>query len=270
MKPILLNEQQIKNQLAINKFSQPYKLHLFTTIGSTNSYLKETTPSLMLDVCCAEQQTQGRGRFARHWHSPFAENIYCSSRWRFNCELSKLVGLSLITSLAVLATVKALCPSPEIKVKWPNDLLWGDKKLCGSLIELITEPNGAIQVIIGIGLNVNTDTKNNPLPEKPWCSLFEIAQQPFNRNIIIANLLLNLNVYLNKFMTNGLEAFIEEWNKHDCLAGNYITVNQACTAVSGTAGGINKAGQLLLVDEQGITHCLSSGDTSIGSLGKAI
>ena len=260
---ILLNEQQIIEQLPLNEFTNSIKFHVFTSIDSTNRYLKDLPINSRLDVCCAEIQTQGRGRFGRHWHSPFGENIYCSSRWSLNCDLSRLSGLSLVTSLAVLATINAIDSTSDIKVKWPNDILWGDKKLCGSLIEIIAESNGNAQVIIGIGLNVNTDTRNHPLPDKPWCSLYEIFNQHFNRNIFIANLILKLEQYLTRFIQQGLDVFIEEWNKFDYLKGKPITVNQSSGAISGIAGGINHDGQLILEDENGIKHLLSSGDTSL-------
>lgn len=262
---ILLNEQQIYEHLKINEFPNPFKLHLFTSIDSTNRYLKDLPIGSLLDICCTEIQTHGRGRFGRHWHSPFGENIYCSSRWSLNCDLGRLSGLSLVTSLAVLATINQLNSSSDIKVKWPNDILWGDKKLCGSLIEIIAESNGTAQVIIGIGLNVNSDTNNHPLPDKPWCSLYEIFQQQYNRNLLIAKLIIHLEHYLTQFIKNGLEAFISEWNKFDYLKEKHITVTQFSGSISGVARGVNQAGQLILEDEHGIRHYLSSGDTTLKS-----
>jgi BirA family biotin operon repressor/biotin-[acetyl-CoA-carboxylase] ligase len=262
-KLILLDEQQITEQINTKQFTRPYTLHLFTSIDSTNRYLKDLPVSQSIDVCCAEIQTQGRGRFGRYWHSPFGENIYCSSRWSLNCDLNRLSGLSLITSLAVLATIKSISSTPEIKVKWPNDILWGDKKLCGTLIEIIAEYNGAAQVIIGVGLNVNTDTSNHPLPDKPWCSLYEIFKHQFNRNVLIGNLIINLEHYLTQFISKGLDAFIDEWNAFDYLRGKKIVVNQLSGVISGLACGIDQSGQLILEDEQGIKHLLASGDTSL-------
>jgi BirA family biotin operon repressor/biotin-[acetyl-CoA-carboxylase] ligase len=264
-KLILLNELEISRHLKTLVPSSSFTLHLFTSIDSTNRYLKDLPVSSTVDVCCSEIQTQGRGRFGRLWHSPFGENIYCSSRWNLNCDLSRLSGLSLITSLAILATINQLNPSPNIKIKWPNDILWGDKKLCGSLIEILAESNGTAQVIIGIGLNVNTDTQNHPLPEKPWCSLYEIFQQKYNRNKLIAHLMINLEHYLTKFMLKGLDVFIDEWNQFDYLKEKQITVTQSSGTMSGIARGIDQTGMLILETEQGIKHYLSSGDTSLQS-----
>jgi BirA family biotin operon repressor/biotin-[acetyl-CoA-carboxylase] ligase len=208
-------------------------------------------------------QTQGRGRFGRQWYSPFGENIYCSSRWILNCDLTKLSGLSLITSLAVLATINNIYPDPNIKIKWPNDILWGNKKLCGTLIEIMTESNSTIQVVIGIGLNVNSDSQNHIVLDKPWCSLYEISQQHYNRNLIIAQLIINLERYIKKFLNNTLGDFMEEWNGVDYLYGKHINVAQTDGSISGKAKGINQLGQLLLEDDNKTIHVLSSGDATL-------
>ncbi|KTD60745.1 biotin--[acetyl-CoA-carboxylase] ligase [Legionella shakespearei] len=260
---ILLDHQLISNQLQAIDFKSALNLHVLTSVDSTNRFLKELPPSQMLDVCCAELQTQGRGRFGRQWHSPFGENIYCSSRWSLNCDLGKLSGLSLVTSLAVLSTLNEFTTEPDIKIKWPNDILWRDKKLCGSLIEIIAESNGTAQIIIGIGINVNSDTENQPLLDKPWCSLYEITQQKYNRNLILASLIANLDRYLKKFMAHDLSVFMSEWNKSDYLVGKKITVAQSGHSLSGIARGITQAGLLILKDEDGLNHFLSSGDTTL-------
>lgn len=259
----LLDKQQISEHFLSEKLITPYNLHLFTSIDSTNRYLKDLPISNVIDICCAENQTQGRGRFGRQWHSPFGENIYCSSRWNLNYDLTKLSGLSLITSLAILATLNELELSSNIKIKWPNDILWNDKKLCGSLIEIMTESNSTIQVIIGIGLNVNTDTQKYPLPDKPWCSLYEITQKYFDRNFLIAKLITHLEHYLTQFIHNDLNHFMCEWNKFDYLFGKNIKVTQSLKTITGIACGINQVGQLILQDELGQKHFLSSGDTSL-------
>ncbi|HAU0289584.1 TPA: biotin--[acetyl-CoA-carboxylase] ligase, partial [Legionella pneumophila] len=262
---ILLDSDEITKQLHSKGFSQPFNLHLFTSIDSTNRYLKDLPLSSAVEICCTEMQTQGRGRFGRHWHSPFGENIYCSTRWSFSCDISKLSGLSLVISLATVLTINEfiVSDSDKVKIKWPNDILWNNKKLCGILVEIIAESNATAQFIIGVGLNINSDTKNNPLPDKSWCSFFEITNQNYNRNSIVTRLLINLEKYLSKFINNDLNAFKDDWNKYDYLVGKKVKVSQALNSISGIALGINSFGQLILEDEFGNKHELSSGDTSL-------
>lgn len=262
---ILLNQQDIAEQLQKEHIQHPVNIHVLNSVDSTNRYLKELALSTTLEICCAEMQTQGRGRFGRYWHSPFGENIYCSSRWNLQCDLSRLAGLSLVTSLSVLRTINEFTADPNIKIKWPNDILWRDKKLCGSLIEIIAEPHNSTQVIIGIGLNVNTDTTQHTLPDKPWCSLFELSQQRYNRNQIIARLIINLESYINQFLKNDLNIFNDEWNQYDYLSGKHVTVTQSSGTISGIAQGISQSGELIISDTYQKIHYLSSGDASITS-----
>ena len=259
----LLNEKDIRQQLTISHFHEPIGFHLFASLDSTNRFLKEIPSELAIHVCCTETQTEGRGRFGRHWHSPFGENIYCSSRWHFDCDLSRLSGLSLVVSLAVLATLDDFGFNEQLRVKWPNDILWHDKKLCGILIEVVAESNGNADVIIGIGLNVNSITSEHPLADKPWCSLHDISGEYTDRNKLIARLIIHLNQLLQEFMLQGFAAFITHWHQVDYLQGHLITVSHMTGPLSGTANGVNESGQLLLIDDEGITHCLSSGDTSL-------
>lgn len=258
-----LDEQLIRHYLANKPFTKALDFHLFASIDSTNRFLKDFSHGTSLTICCAETQTNGRGRFGRHWISPFGENIYFSSRWELHCCLSHLSGLSLVVGLAILASLHDSNIQENLQLKWPNDVLWGDKKLCGILIEIIAETNGCAQVIIGIGINVNTATQHEILIGKPWCSLYEITGHHFDRNVILANLIYQLDRHLEQFLQQGFAAFSSHWQEVDYLLGKQIAVAQPNGLITGQACGVNELGQLCLKDEQGTLHYLSSGDASL-------
>lgn len=260
---ILLNEQKIRNALAKTPFNKALQLHLSTEINSTNLKLKELIPTTALAVCCAEKQTQGRGRFGRHWVSPFGENIYFSAGWQWQGCLSRLSGLSLVVSLAVLACLKDQGIEHDILVKWPNDVLWQQKKLAGILVEINAESHGNAQIIIGIGINVNTDTQKQQLPDKPWCSLYEITGHYFDRNHLIASLIYRLDDYMNQFFLQGFAGFHHHWQAVDFLKEKFITLAQINHSLSGKACGVNKQGQLQVIDNHGNLHAISSGEASL-------
>ncbi|MBA2652895.1 MAG: biotin--[acetyl-CoA-carboxylase] ligase [Tatlockia sp.] len=260
---IPLDEQLIRQHLVSKQYNKTVNFHLFAELGSTNLYLKELAANSAINLCCAEKQTHGRGRFGRRWLSPFGENIYFSSRWDLNCCLSSLSGLSLIVGLSILASLRDSDIQQDLGIKWPNDILWKNKKLCGILIEIIAETNSCAQVIIGIGLNVNTATHEQPLVDVPWCSLNEITGNYFDRNKILADLIFQLDNYLEKFLQSGFTAFTEEWRKLDYLDGQFLKVSQPTGFISGYACGVNHHGQLCLRNEQDVMHYLSSGDTSL-------
>ena len=258
-----LNESIIRQHLSTLNFNEPIHFHLMESIDSTNQFLKDLTQSNTIDLCCAETQTQGRGRFGRSWHSPFGENIYCSIRWRFDCELSHLSGLGLVISMAIIATLKDVGIEDDIRVKWPNDLLWEGRKLCGSLIEVMNREGAALSVVIGVGLNVNSITQDHPLENKSWCSLYDITGKKWDRNLLIAHLFAQLDQHLQQFIGCGLKSFLPTWQKVDYLYNHNITVSHRLEHLSGRANGIDEKGQLILMDTLGVTHYLSSGDTSL-------
>lgn len=265
----LLSEPTIREQLNAKHFNKPINFHMFASLDSTNRLLRELPRTPVIDVCCAEMQTEGRGRFGRHWYSPFGENIYCSSRWHFDCDLSRLSGLSLVVSLAILAMLNDVGIQDNIRVKWPNDILWYDNKLCGNLIEVIAESNSSAEVVIGIGLNVNSLSsrqiadRESLLPDKPWCSLHDITENYIDRNTLVAGLITHLNQYLQDFIQHGFASFIAKWHQADYLQGKKITVSHLTGSLSGRANGVNETGQLIVIDEMEVTHYLSSGDTSL-------
>lgn len=259
----LLNEACILSALPVSSLKSELQFHFFASIDSTNRFLKNIPSDRYIHVCCAETQTEGRGRFGRHWHSPFGENIYCSSRWHFFCDPSQLSGLSLTVSLAIYAALKSLNLHSGIQVKWPNDLLWQDKKLSGCLIEMNAESNGMTEVIIGIGINVNATGQHKAI-QQPWCSLYDITSAIQDRNAIVASLLLSLDNYLKRFSNSGFQPFLQEWNQLDYLKGKQVTVNNHSGNIQGMAQGINEQGQLVLKDAFGHTHVMSSGDTTLG------
>ncbi len=244
------------------QLKHPIDYHLFASIDSTNRFLKDKATFKHLTCCIAETQTNGRGRFRRHWHSPFGENIYCSLGLCIEGDLSRLSGLSLVVSLAMHHVLQKHT-SESIVIKWPNDLLWNHKKLAGTLIEMVAEGNNSTDVIIGMGLNINSCFNYANDTPKPWCSLHDITGQFFDRNQLIAELILTINIYLQQFKQDGFSGFREAWNAKDYLKNKQFTISGPTGVITGTGCGVNQSGYLLLEDKTGNVHKLSSGDTTL-------
>jgi BirA family biotin operon repressor/biotin-[acetyl-CoA-carboxylase] ligase len=245
-----LDESSIKKHLNNNPC---YDFYIFQEIDSTNLYLKDLPPSLTPAVCIAESQTQGRGRFGREWISPFGENIYLSLRWPLSDHPTKLAGLSLAIGISILESLKGLGVREEILIKWPNDLLWKEKKLCGILIEL-----HANQLIIGIGLNVNVKPEN-----AYWCSLLDISNKNWDRNTIIAAMLRDLSDNIRVFFEYGFDFFRSRWENYDYLKNKIISIKQGEKIIEGRVSGINLSGELGLEQQSGSIEYLSAGETTL-------
>ena len=253
----LLDADQIQQKLKNEKI----QIHIFESLTSTNDYLKTLKRKQDIIICLAEQQTKGRGRFNRHWHSPFGKNIYLSCLYPFQKDLSELAGLSLVTSLAVLETLKTYAV-PSIFVKWPNDVLVQNKKCSGNLIEVQAETNGVSDAIIGIGMNVNRMADEASISQE-WTSIQKATGKYIDRNECVVRLIQSLMTYLKRMEQHGFSSFVEEWVRQDLLTNKIITLKNLDQSIQGKVKGVNAQGYLLLQLHDGSERIFSSGEASI-------
>ena len=214
-----------------------------------------------IQICLAEQQTHGKGRLGRDWYSPFGQNLYLSCRYAFQKEISELSGLSLVTSLAVVAALRERGVS-QLAVKWPNDIVHARGKLSGSLIDIQAETHGACHAVIGIGVNVNMRQANDAI-DQAWTSMRQLMGVDVDRNELCVSLINTLIRYLKRFEAHGLADFVKEWSAHDCLMRQSVAIHQANGRVRGVVTGINAQGHLLLQLADGTVQAFSSGDTTL-------
>lgn len=257
---VLLESAKIKKALNHNKID----IAVYESLPSTNAYLKQQKHfhANEIKICLAEQQTHGKGRLNRDWFSPFARNIYLSCLYPFQKDISELAGLSLVTSLAIVKTLKHYGIHEKLNVKWPNDIIYDNKKLSGGLIEIHAESHGCSYAIIGIGVNTNMLEDERQI-NQPWTSVQKILGRYLDRNELVACLINNLLNYLNEFNQSGFQNFIKEWIQADCLTHQVISVKNLNEIITGKVTGINSQGHLLLELSDGTVRAFSSGDTSI-------
>ena len=127
-------------------------------IDSTNSYMRQLCDKEGLDdftVVMAEHQLNGRGQRGTSWESQKGKNLTCTVFKRLDkVPVNEAFVISMVTSIAIASALQAL-GVPKIRVKWPNDILSEDKKICGILIENIIKQHDVEASLIGIGINVN-------------------------------------------------------------------------------------------------------------------
>ena len=262
---IPLSRKRVEQELKKDPLFPEFECVFFKELTSTNLYLHQYAGIQPWVICCAEQQTAGRGRLGRSWHSPFGKHIYLSARFAWPGHLADLPGFSLIVSLAVAEVLHAY--SPDIKIKWPNDLVWHAKKICGILVEILAENNGKIQLIVGIGLNVGKqDTAFAPVENKlslPWGGLQDMHFLPIDRNMLISALLIKLHQYTEQFTQTSLESFMPLWDHYDYLKNKLITMQYQQGLIEGIAKGITSTGQLRIETHDGKIRHISSGEASL-------
>jgi BirA family biotin operon repressor/biotin-[acetyl-CoA-carboxylase] ligase len=207
-------------------------------------------------VCLAEYQSAGRGRRGRSWVSPFGANLYLSLLWHFSLEAALLSGLSLAVGVALMRALTAL-GTPELGLKWPNDVLWRRRKLAGVLLEFGGESSGLCHIVAGIGLNVAMPRYAEPAIDQPWIDLRSIiGSERLSRNHLAARLIGELVTAFVQFEQAGFAAFREEWNHYDLARDRPVILQLPTTTLSGIARGVDEAGALLLETDAGIRSFL--------------
>ena len=213
-----LDKEKILSKLS-NEFRSKVVLEVFDSISSTNDYLlrKEKNKNKDIKICIAEEQTKGRGRRGKSWISPKFKNIYFS----LNSYLKKedLSGLSIAVALSVSKVLTKI--NVMSLIKWPNDLLVGNKKICGILIE--TAKVGELtKVVIGIGINVNMEYSE--LIDQEWTSIKLEKKQSVDRNSIITEMINQLCITLNKFEQEEFDYFLNKFTSLDLLKDKEFTL----------------------------------------------
>ena len=211
---VLLDPEKIKRGIRFNNI----ELEFFESIGSTNDYLKTKKNDQPIHICLSEMQTKGKGRHNRYWYSPFGHNLYLSLRYLFEDDIRELTALSLVAGLAIRKTLELLYKlNPALTMKWPNDLMFENKKLAGTLIEIQTRMPESYQVIIGIGININLlHDKQNAITQ-PWTSVRKITGDYIDRNILTIKLINTFMDYIQCFKKHGFIVYLDEWERHDGL-----------------------------------------------------
>ncbi|MDX1698006.1 MAG: biotin--[acetyl-CoA-carboxylase] ligase, partial [Thiohalobacterales bacterium] len=213
-------------------------------------------------VCLAEMQHGGRGRHGRRWISPFAANLYLSLLWRTPNGAAALGGLSLVAGIGLLRCLHGIGMT-RAGLKWPNDVLVGDAKLAGILVDVMGEASGDCAVVIGIGVNVDMPADAAAGIDRAWTDMrSHVGVANLSRNRLAATLLDELLPALAEFEAGGLDTFMDEWRTHDVLTGRAIRLQLPDRSIDGRACGIDDSGALL-VDTSGGRRRFSAGEVSL-------
>ena len=181
-------------------------LHIYEEIDSTNDEAKRIQSIKDFHIFIAEKQTKGRGRLGKKWSSPNSGNIYMTICTNQNN--SQISPISLILGLVCKIAIDKLIKEPSIKLKWPNDILFNEKKIGGILVE--TEINKKdIKTIIGIGINLIIEK------EESWWGDLSIFSLETKRNELINQI---LKEFLNIF-DNSYDNWLDDWKK-SCIHMN--------------------------------------------------
>jgi BirA family transcriptional regulator, biotin operon repressor / biotin---[acetyl-CoA-carboxylase] ligase len=236
------------------------EIHHYYTVGSTNTAALEAAVKEAPEgsVFLAEQQTAGRGRAAHDWYSAPSEGIYCSVILRPPLPPSEALILSLAAGLAVHAAIQSRDPGLPLDLKWPNDVLIDEKKVCGILTEMNAEATRVHHLVVGIGINVNHTEFPEELEAEATSLRLETGRE-WSRVEMCASLLKSLDREYRALLDrpDARESVLRRFQERSSYArGRPVHVSEN-GEFEGVTYGLDSRGFLQVHTEQGIRTVFS-------------
>lgn len=237
-------------------------LEVLPEVDSTNRHLLDKPGGApgAGEACVAEYQSAGRGRRGRRWVSPYGCNLYLSLKWPFRDAPPRLGGLGIACAVAVARTLRGI-GLVGVGLKWPNDVLWRDKKLGGILLEFV-DSGASPRGVIGVGLNTRMPAPAAHAVAQPWTDIETALGTAVSRNALAGAVIGGLLHAVREFEARGLAGFIEEWRRYDIMPGKAAVLRWSTGHVSGIVEGINPQGELIL-SVDGVARHYAYGEVSL-------
>jgi BirA family biotin operon repressor/biotin-[acetyl-CoA-carboxylase] ligase len=239
-------------------------------VGSTNEVLytgdgaTSATPQLLF----AEWQTAGRGRRGRSWLAPFGSGLTFSVGWSFDELPADLPALGLAMGVCVVRALRTL-GAHEVALKWPNDIVWRQRKLGGLLLQMRSEASGPAYVVVGLGLNLRLpqSTRQQLLAMPPATAPADILEACAGalpaRTRIAAAVACEMLAGLAEFGDAGFAPFSAEWAAADSLRDAGVEVIRHDGSLCGIARGAAADGSLRVETAPGVIEQVHAGDVSL-------
>ena len=257
--PNLLLPYEVKRELKTNFIG--HDIHYFKEVDSTNDVAKYLAEDGAEEgtIVIAEIQNRGKGRRGKTWISP-PGGVWMSIILRPDIPPFNAPQLTLVTGVAVAETLKKEC-NLDVGIKWPNDILIGDKKVCGILTEVNASIDKVNYVVVGIGIDMNVDVPLFPPDlQKGATSLKNELDTEINGAILVQKFLLEFENIYNEFKAGKFPEILKEWRSLSKTIGNNVEVRTRGKTIRGEAVGINKEGILILELEDGSLRKIISGE----------
>lgn len=237
-------------------------------VDSTNDYAKKIAAQKPDgSVILAEKQEKGKGRLGRGWNSGYKTGIWMSFILKPDIITSDAV---MVTQIAAAAVVKGINEAVDCdaKIKWPNDIVVGNKKVCGILTELSGEIESLNYIIVGIGINVNQNASEFPEEIKDKATSLNIfTGKEVSRKKILISVLSYFDAYYKQFLKNhSLEGIIDVCKDYSATLNKRVRILHNGNESEGKAIGMTERGGLLVEDLHGNISEIISGEVSVRGL----
>lgn len=214
-------------------------------------------------VVLAEEQSAGRGRMGKSFFSPYGKGIWMSIVLRPKQPVNLAQQLTLLAGVAIHRAILKTT-GIDAGIKWPNDLLIADRKVCGILLESATEDDRVRYCIAGIGISVNLREEDFPDELKPVAVSLKMAGgKPVSRNELILSILHEIESLYKLYNEEGFQPIATLWEASSVTMNRRVNVDSAGRFFSGTAAGLHPSGALLVRRDDGELVPVFSGDIRI-------
>ncbi len=244
---------------------EDYHLLSYDVLDSTNEEAKRLAGGGASHgaVIWAKRQTGGRGRMGREWVSPEG-NLYVSFLLHSDKPLEISAQLAHVAAVAVAETLEAIVGDAcEIHCKWPNDILLGEKKIAGILLESFTTQDviatSGRWIVVGIGINIESFPDHVLFPAT---ALRDVGVELISAKIVLSRLVYNFMQRYDHWIKKGFADIRKSWSARAYKLGHTIEIVQPKATLQGVFEGIDASGALLLRDG-GTLHTVTAGDVQL-------
>jgi len=261
--PVKLVVPVITEMTRGSMFGQSFRY--YDEIESTNVEAKELARAGAPEgtVVIAECQRAGRGRLGRRWTSPAGKGLLFSVILRPTLPMSRAHMLTIVSAVAAARGIESQTEA-AVRIKWPNDLFIGDLKAGGILLEVAGEQDVVEWVIVGIGINVNTEYAELPVALRRTATSLKMSTgDAVDRSELLARVLLSLETAYQEALAHGFERALSEFRQRDYLLKRSVTVQTREGSVIGEATGIDNQGALLVQLPHRHVRRFHSGDVTL-------
>lgn len=253
--------QAVPEEIMWNLGDDGVHILLFDTIDSTNRMASElgNKNTSRHHIVVARSQTGGKGRFGRKWSSPHNSGLYFSLLLFPDLNLKDITKVTPSAAVSVLTALDNQGFNTGLKIKWPNDIMAGERKLCGILTESESEENDLRFLVTGIGLNLGDSPE---LPDTA-ASIFGQKSSTLDQNRFIADVYLEMMKSFTCINNGSWHSIFERWKTSSALIERYVTVRHNKTVIEGKVTGFDEDCSMILQDKNGNMHHFNSGEASL-------
>lgn len=260
----MYNKAELLSELETTTLGK--ELVFLETVGSTNDYAK----SIAMNghdqtVVIADEQTTGKGRLGRQWTSEKGSGVWLSIILKPDIEPAEAPKITQIAAAAMVEAIESVV-GESLYIKWPNDLIYQKKKVCGILTEMSAELGGINYVVVGIGVNANQSTFADELVDKA-ISLRQGLNKRVSRKDIVLAFLKRFEVLYQEFIeTKRMDTTVAICREKSILMDKTVRIITKASTREVKVIDINADGHLVVLNEKNEEEAIFYGEVSVRGL----